>query len=138
MSKISELEQHLAGTLSPVEKVDTLNALAEALDDIDLERSMDLFQQAADLAYDSGYREGLAWALAGQAKVAGDLNQYDEMSRLGFQTLEELKGFPPHQAEAYAQIQLSWNYLARFRKAFKEGETSLQIKEWNVGGIKAR
>jgi hypothetical protein len=39
----------------------------------------------------------------------------------------------------YSQIpKIYKQILARFRKAFKEGETSLQIKEWNVGGIKAR
>ena len=67
-------------------------------------------------------------ALAGQAKISGDLNQYDEMSRLCFQTLTELKGYPPNQAEACAQIQLSWNYfyLGEYSTALEWGMRALE------------
>jgi diguanylate cyclase (GGDEF)-like protein len=129
MNRISELEQHLASASAPSARVDALNTLAEELDDLQLDRSLDLFRQAADLAAAAGYREGLAWALSGQAKIAGDFSHFEEMSRLCFQTLEVVSGYPPNQAGAYAQTQMSWMY-------FYLGEYSSAL-EWGLRGLEA-
>lgn len=79
------LEAKLRQAKGPYEKVDALNALAKMVRSTDVERSLQLSEQAFQLASQIGYDEGIAHVLANRGAIKSQQHDYQG----SFDTLNE-------------------------------------------------
>jgi PAS domain S-box-containing protein len=108
---VTVLEAQLAGATTQPQKVDVLNALAEALYDTDLNRGLEFAHAAHALAQAEGYPAGLAHSLANLCALNLTLGHYASADSQGRQALVLYQELNDRSGQARVLIDLGRTQL---------------------------